>query len=44
MSDGEKQEKPVDPKQTLDYWVKLCQKLHRENEELRERLRSFRGY
>jgi hypothetical protein len=44
MSERDKQDKPVDPKQSLEYWVALCQKLFKENEELREKLRSFRGY
>lgn len=45
MTDKEKSEKTkVDPKTTIDYWVKLCQKLHKENEELKEKLRSFRGF
>jgi hypothetical protein len=39
-----KKDEPVDPKLTIDYWIKLCQKLHKENEELKEKLRSFRGY
>ena len=34
----------VDPRTTVEYWFKLCQKLMQENEELREKLRSFRGY
>jgi hypothetical protein len=35
------EDKKVDPRTTIEYWVALCMKLQEENERLKEKIRTF---